>query len=490
MYLQAVAELQTTVTPQAIIANTLLQMSAEELEEAVNEALQKNPALEMEPPALCQLCGTPLNHGLCPVCAVQGRNATIRHDEEGWWNDDTRWPGSTVNRDPDEEFDPLSIIAAEVSLTEHLWIQLVPLLSPDEEPVAEAILDALDARGLLSVPLETLAAQCQRSASDVERVLAKVQSLEPPGIAARSIQECLLIQLRHLSEQGSCRELELAYRLISECWEELMRMSVENIARRLKIGEEEVHELVQFIKQNLNPFPANTNWAGPGPRRSTPVARPDIIIRRKRPPETGYEIEVPDSRRYRLRVNSVYQELARGSRSGRDALTYSERAHIREQLAQARLFINCVRQRWQTLERMALALVDIQEEFLEKGYRYLKPLTRAQLAEIVGVHESTVGRAVANKTVMLPSGHIVPFSDFFDGSLAAKCLIEEIIAAEQEPLSDQRVAELLREHGLDIARRTVAKYRDALGIPPARVRGILKQRCWRALWVPPERAVS
>ena len=132
--------------------------------------------------------------------------------------------------------------------------------------------------------------------------------------------------------------------------------------------------------------------------------------------------------------------------------------------------------------------MDIQEEFIEKGYRYLKPLTRSELADIVGVHESTVGRAVANKSIMLPNGRIIPLSHLFDGSLAVKCVIEEIVLQESNPLSDQKIADLLQQRGHDIARRTVAKYRDAVGIPPARVRAALKNRTWRPLWVPPEHA--
>jgi RNA polymerase sigma-54 factor len=213
-------------------------------------------------------------------------------------------------------------------------------------------------------------------------------------------------------------------------------------------------------------------------------------VRRKRDPETGYEIEIPESRKYRLRVNSLYQQMVRDVRSGQCDASFREREHLREHLAQARLFINCVKQRWQTLERIALALVDVQEEFLERGYRLLKPLTRSQLADIVGVHESTVGRAVANKSLMLPSGRIVSLSDFFDGSLAIKCVIEEIILEEAQPLSDQRIAEVLQARGCEIARRTVAKYRDAIGVPPARIRAALKNRSWKPLWVPPEHAGS
>jgi RNA polymerase sigma-54 factor len=319
----------------------------------------------------------------------------------------------------------------------------------------------------------------------VERVLAKVQSLDPPGVGARSVQECLLIQLGQLENPNG--HSDLARRMISECWDALSRLSLDAIARQLRINEGELSETIEFIGRNLNPFPANANWGGPGTRGDSGSIRPDIIVRRK-PADGTYEIEIPDSRKYRLRVNSLYSQMARDLRAGNCRATFGEAEHLREHLAQARLFINCVRQRWQTLERIALVLVDIQEEFIEKGYRYLKPLTRSELADIVGVHESTVGRAVANKSIMLPNGRIIPLSHLFDGSLAVKCVIEEIVLQESNPLSDQKIADLLQQRGHDIARRTVAKYRDAVGIPPARVRAALKNRTWRPLWVPPEHA--
>ena len=205
---------------------------------------------------------------------------------------------------------------------------------------------------------------------------------------------------------------------------------------------------------------------------------------RRKPADGTYEIEIPDSRKYRLRVNSLYSQMARDLRAGNCRATFGEAEHLREHLAQARLFINCVRQRWQTLERIALVLVDIQEEFIEKGYRYLKPLTRSELADIVGVHESTVGRAVANKSIMLPNDASSPVSPIC-GSLAVKCVIEEIVLQEQpsQRPEDSRPAQQRSRH----SRRTVAKYRDAVGYPSPS-EGRPQNRTWRPLWVPPEHA--
>jgi len=489
MYMHAVPRtaLNTaiSITPQAIVSNALLQLSAADLEEAISEALATNPALDMPAPELCPSCHATLINGTCPLCTGRSRNASIRQDDDGWWNEDGRWPARNSSFDEDEEFDPMTIVPAESSLSDHLRVQISPMLDDGEEGIADFVLDSIDDKGFLATEIEDIALDCCCSAASVELVLRKVQSLEPAGVGARSVQECLLIQL---SQMGAERDVLLARRIVADHWDALTKLSLDTISRQLKISEDEVRDCIDFIGRNLNPFPANSDWRGPGPRRDSGSLHPDIIVRRKRPPETGYEIEIPESRKYRLRVNGLYQQMVRDIRTGTCEASFGEREHLREHLAQARLFINCVRQRWQTLERIALVLVDVQEDFLEVGYRHLKPLTRSQLADIVGVHESTVGRAVANKTLMLPSGRIVPLSDFFDGSLSTKCVIEEIILHEEQPLSDQRIADILEGRGLEIARRTVAKYRDAIGVPPARVRGALRHRGWKPLWVPPEHA--
>jgi RNA polymerase sigma-54 factor len=202
------------------------------------------------------------------------------------------------------------------------------------------------------------------------------------------------------------------------------------------------------------------------------IIRPDVIIRRT---EHGFEPEVVEQRRFRINTNSLYSSLYQRSRfalGGRAGLSDDERQHVRHFTARARFFIDCVHQRWETLTSIAEALIDSQCDFLEHGVRFLRPLTRGELAERVGLHESTVSRATANKYVLLPSGRTIPFDDFFDGSLAAKDLLRELIASEDhaKPYSDEDLAALLHSRGLPLARRTVAKYREALGILPSRFR--------------------
>jgi RNA polymerase sigma-54 factor len=252
-----------------------------------------------------------------------------------------------------------------------------------------------------------------------------------------------------------------------------------DIARELGVTSTQVKQAWQFIRSNLNPYPGHafetTEFPdvglSSGSERSV-VIRPDVVIRRT---EHGFDAEVIERRRFRFGLNATYSTLYRDCRVsgiGRGGLSDADRQHIREYAARARFFMDCIRQRWETLSTIANALIEHQYEFLDRGVRYLRPLTRGELASHVGLHESTVSRATANKYVLLPNGRTISFDEFFDGSLVAKDMLRELIDEEdpRSPYSDEDLAELLQERGMALARRTVAKYREALGILPSRFR--------------------
>jgi RNA polymerase sigma-54 factor len=311
----------------------------------------------------------------------------------------------------------------------------------------------------------------------VEAVLEALQSLDPPGIGARDLRECLLIQLAAFEERGEAPPL--ARRIVDEHLRAMGEHHFAEIARELGTTMTQVKHAWRFIKSNLNPYPAHAFEYADVPDlglslasdRST-IVRPDVVIRET---PQGFEAEVIEQRRFRFRVDGMYSSLYRqshGSAARHGSLSDRERQHIREYASRARFFIECMRQRWDTLSTIADALIVIQHDFLKDGVRHLKPLTRGELAAAVGLHESTVSRATAHKYVLLPSGRTIPFDDFFDGSLAAKDLLHELIATENpaRPLSDEELAVRLNARGLAVARRTVAKYREALGILPSRLR--------------------
>jgi RNA polymerase sigma-54 factor len=302
----------------------------------------------------------------------------------------------------------------------------------------------------------------------VERVLGVLQAQEPPGIGARDLRECLLIQLRSFRDRS--RWHDLAEVMIRDHLTELGERHFPEIARAIGVPQSQVREAWRFIKANLNPFPAHAYAPVGGARGGhgqATLVRPDVVIRRT---DHGFEAEVVEGKRYLFRLNPAYRRLA--VELDPKKYTEEERQHIRQYTQRAQFFIDCIHQRWETLKKIADALVEYQYEFLEKGVRYLRPLTRGELAERVGLHESTISRATANKYVLLPEGRTVPFDDFFDASLRAKDTLRELISSEnpRNPFSDEELAAMLAARGLPVARRTVAKYREAMHILPSRLR--------------------
>jgi RNA polymerase sigma-54 factor len=303
---------------------------------------------------------------------------------------------------------------------------------------------------------------------EVERIIGQLQSLEPPGIGARDVRECMLLQLRYLASIG--KEHPLAMLLVSEYLEDLGKHKFARIAQELDVTTAEVEEAWEFIKSMLNPHPAGDAAGVPtrsGPRPVQGYVMPDVLITEN---EGKFEVEVVESRRFALSVNSMYSQLLAQVASESARYSAEERDHIQHYVSRAKMFIANINQRRQTIQKITTFLVDHQADFLRHGIRHLKPLTRAMLAEQTGIHESTVSRATAAKYVMLPNGQVIPFSDFFTASLSVKDIIKDMIAAEERPLTDQEIAARLREHGYNVARRTVAKYRDQLDILPSSLR--------------------
>jgi RNA polymerase sigma-54 factor len=431
--------------PQTVLASKILQLNSLELERAIAQELAENPALELVEGGRCQVCGALFSGERCPVCA-RGDDRYLERSRERRASEESYG----------EAWDPLSQVSSPTSLADYLLMQMRPRLKSQEVAAAEYLVESLDDHGLLSTDLEELARLAGSSLEQMERLLTILQEQEPIGIGARSVKECLLIQIRYLEEER--RSKPWVREIIERHWEDLGRGRFEEIAEALGITTEEVEEALEFIRDNLNPYPSQAYH----PSDRSPYIRPDIIIQAQ---EGGFIIEIPEEERYRFRVNPLYEELL-AQRATRE----EEREHLREYLARARLFISSFEQRWKTLRRITTTLIEEQKGFLERGVRDLKPLTRAELAQSLGLHESTISRAVAQKYAQIPPGQIVPLADFFDASLPAKDLIRRLISQEEKPLSDGQIAKELTRRGLPLARRTVAKYREALGIVPANLR--------------------
>jgi len=277
-----------------------------------------------------------------------------------------------------------------------------------------------------------------------------------------------LIQLAAISEQEESHPL--AYALIDCYLNELGRGHFHEIARELRVSEQEVHLAGLYIRSTLHPFPTHTYWAESGYTRTatdTGYVRPDIIIRKG---ETGFAVELIEERRYRFRISTGYDTQPLQLESGPAAEEIQR--YMRQFSDQAKLFVDSIQRRWHTLKRVAELVVDYQREFLEKGVRYLRPLTRTEIASHLGLDEGTVSRAIANKYALLPNGRLMPMSDFFDSSLGVKDILRELIMAGEPKhrLSDEELAHLMTARGIPMARRTVTKYRKEMGIGSSRER--------------------
>jgi RNA polymerase sigma-54 factor len=447
-------------------ASSLLAMSSLALQQAINAEAQDNPALEVDEVPVCPRCGDKLEGSICITC---GEGTAERDPTEQFLQDEAT---RDVPQNEEEEFDPLTVVATELSLAERLTQDLGSMLDSSDMPVAEYLVGALDDTGYLRASVDEVTWNLQATYEDVDRILGVLQSLDPPGVGARDIRECMLIQIRRLEDSG--HEVHpLAATLIRDHLEEIGKHRFAAVAKQLKQPVEEVEEAWEFIKTQLSPYPAymfeEHLTVGRSSRTEAGQAViPDIIVTIDASGEL--KAEVIESKRYQLRVSRPYERVLRQVREG-GALSEAEREHVRAYVQRARQFINSIQQRRRTMQLLSDFLLDRQREFLKDGVRHLKPLTRAETAAAVGVHESTVSRAAAEKFVLLPSGRVVPLSDFFKAALPVQDVMKEIIEEEGGlHLTDREISDRLAARGYKVARRTVAKYRSQMRILPSELR--------------------
>jgi RNA polymerase sigma-54 factor len=459
MGMEMAPQMQMKASPALIALNNMLILSTLELQQMIQNELEENPALEVteSDEDLCSRCGRPIVSGACMYCLQEDMRIL---DAE---RDDYTGP---IDED---EFDPLMLVATPPSLTESLIRDLRASLPHEDHFIAEYLVGTLNEQGYLESSTSQIASMLSIEEERIERVLYKLQEIGPVGVGARDVPECLLLQLRRLKQEGITHPH--VERIISEHWLDLGEHRYGAIAQTLGIAYEDVVEARNFVRQYLRPYPlerVSSDSTTVGPSQVTYLT-PDVIIRENE--EGKLVAEVIESQRYFLRLSPLYQDLARqASRSNTLEVSSDEKVHLTQFVSRAQLFLTNLRQRRETIRRIAEYLIDRQEEFLRHGVRHLQPLTRAEVALAIGVHESTVSRATANKHVQLPSHEIIPFSHFFMASLSVKDVLLELVNKEDRPLTDQELVEMLRELGFNVARRTVAKYRNQLNILPSTLR--------------------
>jgi RNA polymerase sigma-54 factor len=456
------------VSPRLVAANYILELSSQELQQQIATELNDNPALELVEIPTCRVCGTELQGSMCPRCIQRQKGSSpsaFGPDGRGYGYDDG---GEARNRGPDDEdFDPLTRVASEQTLAEKLLMEMGAALPEEDMPIAEYLVGSLDEKGYLSIKLEDVAYEMDVSVDKVRAVLRVLQAQEPVGIGARNLRECLAIQITHLEEHGLSHPH--ARDIVTQFLTELGEHKFGRIAHELKISQQEVADVWEFVKTKLNPHPAHgfspTNASDRDTRAMYII--PDVVI--SSGPE-DFEVEVVESRRFVLRVNPMYTRLSADLHRSSASMNPDEKRHVQQYVGRAKLFIANINQRRQTLYNITRCLVDQQREFLERGVRHLRPLSRAAVAQQLGVHESTVSRATASKYVMLPNGEVIPYAHFFTPSLSVKDIMKEVIEKEGKPLTDSEIVERLKDRGIHIARRTVAKYRMQLAILPSSLR--------------------
>jgi len=442
---------------------TLLNQTVDELYEQIQKELT-NPALELVEERRCPNCHRVLpNAGVCPVCSQpmsqNGEEPVVFvSPREDFYPSGS---GSSENI-PDEPLSP-----AVEELPTYVLRQIAADLEMGDRKIAAYLLTHLDEDGFMTIPVIEVARYLHVLPSQVEKILEIIQHADPLGVGCYSPQEALLVQLEVLSENRYVPALAEA--MIRDGMDQLSRRQYPELARMLKAPLAQVQETVKFISENLNPFPGRAHWGDvrqPSGGGGQTYYYPDIIISYLNDiPENPLVVEIILPIRGTLRINQLFRQATREASD-------EAREGMKSDLDRAALFVKCLQQRNHTMQRLMHNVVVFQRDYVMRGDRYIKPLTRAQLSVELDVHESTISRAVSNKTVQLPNKRIIPLASFFDRSLNVRTALRELIEVERNPLSDSQLAVMLAKQGYEVARRTVAKYRAMEGILPAHLRRV------------------
>ncbi|MGI9221355.1 MAG: RNA polymerase factor sigma-54 [Woeseiaceae bacterium] len=437
------------MTPQLQQAIRLLQLPVLDLNAQIQEALEENIMLEMaDLPDVPQTS----NETTAEVETIRAEDSWQTNQasqvQDGGWNGEGR---------------PITDFADESgqSLREHLLWQLeIEDFTPRQTVIGEAIIDSINDDGYLAVDLEEVADYIDDDAAvtlaEIEETLGKIQRFDPIGVAARSIPECLTLQLRQLDP--ATPGLALAIEMAKSKLDLVASRDYDELRRSLRTSEEDLHDALALVK-SCNPKP--------GLAVSSSAAEyviPDVFVRKV---DNRWQVEISPTGVPRLSVNQQYARLLRGS---------GDHAVLRTQLQEARWLIRSLEIRNETVTKVATSIVARQTDFLELGDEAMKPMVLRDIAEEIGMHESTISRVTTNKYMHTPRG-VFEFKYFFSSHLSStsgedqsstsvRAKIRKLIGAENpaKPLSDSKIANLLADEGISVARRTVAKYREAMNI--------------------------
>ncbi len=474
---------QLTMTPQLQQAIRLLQLSTLELQQEIQEALDANPLLEQGEDEPDQDSDnhddyTEISASATDPSEMETSDALTQTEMSDELPLDSSWD-DTFSAAPATPAGPMrddddSVYQGETSDDLHshlLWqMQLTPM-SDSDRAIAATIIDGIDEHGYLTVtPEEIRQAQGRDDVEldEVEAVRKRVQQFDPVGCACIDLAECLSVQLQQLPPETPQRSDAL--RLLREHLELLATRDFRTLLRRTKLSEDELKTTMDLI-QSLNPRPGNQISAGP-----SEYVIPDVSVSKR---QGRWVVELNPNAMPKLHINQQYAAMCQGDRNSQDA------QFIRGHLQEAKWFIKSLESRNETLMKVTDCIVQYQQGFFEYGEEAMKPMILNDIAEAVEMHESTISRVTTQKYLYSPRGifelkyffssHVNTDSGGEASSTAIRALIKKLVAAEnpKKPLSDSKMAQILAEQGIQVARRTVAKYRESLTIPPSNQRKML-----------------
>lgn len=466
---------QLTMTPQLQQAIRLLQLSSLDLQQEIQDALDSNPLLEVDSEEESGDLngsddGADLSSAETSDALTQDNIPEDLPTDSSW---DDVYSASTAPAKGSGAGDDDYVYQGETSqsLQDYLtWQMQLSHFSDEDEAIAQAIIDAVDDAGYLTQTLEDILAAVSSDFPEVTdaevcMVLKRVQRFDPVGVAARSVSECLLIQLSQ--KPPDTPMLSETKRIIDDHLDLLAARDYRTLARKTKLKEEQLREVMRLLHQ-LHPRPGESIV-----QRESEYVIPDVSVIKR---NGRWTVELNPDSVPRLRVNEEYAALSRNAKRSEDS------EYIKNHMQDARWFIKSIESRNETLLKVTNAIVQRQQAFFEHGEESMKPMVLNDIAETIDMHESTVSRVTTQKFMHTPRG-IFELKYFFsshvsteDGgecsSTAIRALIRKLVAAETpaKPLSDSKIAELMAQQGIQVARRTIAKYRESLNIPPSNQR--------------------
>jgi RNA polymerase sigma-54 factor len=466
-------KLQQKLSFQMIQSLKLLQVNTLQLEQTLKTELELNPLLVASEDLELEEQGPEESEEKEDKTEPDeaGEEADLKVDEESvdWENylEEGFDLGYSRNDEIDpnkEHYEPTTVY--QITLEEHLTDQLTEKnLSGEKKLLVQYLIGSLDSDGYLRIPLDDIASFTKNPLYGVEEALQVLQSFDPPGVGCRNLRECMMLQLRRRNLDGS-----LAWRIVSEMWDSFERLKIPEIARGLGVESKVAQEAIDTLK-TINPKPGYQY----NPDKSTTII-PDLIVEKV---DGQFVVMLNDRSIPSLHINRSYADLLkRGSNARQEVKKY-----IREKFNSASWFISAIEQRKATMTKVMYAIIERQKEFFEKGPPNLSPLRLQDIADRVQMHISTVSRVTSNKYVQTVYG-IFELKYFFTEAVVKdaegedvsseriKNRIRQLIEAEnqREPLSDQKIADMLTSENMAVARRTVAKYREQLKLLPARLR--------------------